>query len=94
MTSPERIVLCIEGGVSALQRAGYLKLGAQLPATVFESLSEDGVQVTRLPDGRLRLIMSQQEAARRDLAYRRFRRIALAPVDLGPEALPRDSSER
>lgn len=88
MSTTDRIVLCIEGGASALQRAGYLRAGAALPASVFESVLDEGVQLTRLPDGRLRLIMSQQEAARRDLSYRRFLRLALAPVDVGPDGWP------
>lgn len=82
MSSP-RVVLCIEGGVAALERAGYLTPGTNVPSAVFESVLEDGVQLTRLPDGRLRMLMSQQQAAQRDRAYRRFLRVALTPIDAG-----------
>lgn len=83
MSFPDRVVLCIEGGVAALERAGYLPIGTPVPAGIYESALEDGVQLTRLPDGRVRLLMSQREAAQRDRAYRRFLEVVLAPIDAG-----------
>ena len=85
MATISRRVMQIEGPLRAVRAAGFLAPGTRVPGQFNETLIEGGAHITRLAGDRVRVILTMEEAARRDVAFQRFIWLTLLPVELPSE---------